>query len=59
MRVFNDILFATDSRDFVILVSLELAAAFDTVDHDTLSSCLQRYEGIQGTVLEWFRSYLA
>ena len=59
LRVFNDILLANDSGDYVVLVLLDLTAAFDTVDHDILVSRLQHLVGICGTALEWFRSYLA
>ena len=36
LRVFNDIFLATDAGQCVILVLLDLTAAFDTVDHDIL-----------------------
>ena len=58
VRVFNDILLATDSGDHVVLVLLDLTAAFDTVDHDILISRLQHLVGIKGIALQWFRSYL-
>uniref|UniRef100_A0A8P4K1H9 Reverse transcriptase domain-containing protein n=1 Tax=Dicentrarchus labrax TaxID=13489 RepID=A0A8P4K1H9_DICLA len=59
LRVFNDIFLATDSGDCVILVLLDLTAAFDTVDHEILISRLKQWVGIRGIALEWFRSYLA
>ncbi|XP_076597184.1 uncharacterized protein LOC143326976 [Chaetodon auriga] len=59
LRVFNDILLANDSGDLVILVLLDLTAAFDTVDHNTLVARLHHLVGIRGTALEWFKSYLA
>lgn len=37
--LFNDIFIATDSGDCVILVLLDLTAAFDTVDHEI--TCLE------------------
>lgn len=58
LRVFNDILQATDCGHSVILVLLDLTAAFDTVDHQILLTRLERCVGIQGTALEWLRSYL-
>ena len=59
LRVFNDILFTNDSGDHVILVLLDLTAAFDTVDHNTLVARLSHLVGICGTALDWIRSYLA
>ncbi|CAJ1051395.1 uncharacterized protein LOC117829052%2C partial [Xyrichtys novacula] len=58
MRVFNDILQANDSGDYVVLVLLDLTAAFDTVDHNTLVARLSYLIGVHGTALEWFKSYL-
>jgi len=59
LKVFNDLLLATDSGNSAILLLLDLTAAFDTVDHDILISRLENSVGISGTALEWFRSYLA
>ena len=41
-----------------ILVALDLSAAFDTVDHDILASVLRNNYGINGTALEWLKTYL-
>ena len=59
IRVQNDIAMAIDQHKSVILVLLDLSAAFDTVDYDILLSRLSNHFGITGTVLEWFRSYLS
>ena len=40
------------------LVLLDLSAAFDTIDHDTLLSCLSSRFGFAGSALKRFRSYL-
>lgn len=58
LRVFNDILLATDSGECVVLVRLDLTAAFDTVDHEVLISRLEQWVGFRGAALE-FKSYLA
>ena len=53
------IFLATDFGHCVVLVLLDLTAAFDTVDHENLIACLEQWVGISGTTLEWFRSYLS
>ena len=54
----NDILKAFDSNKCVILLLLDLSAAFDTVDHDRLMYILFHEIGLRGTALNWFKSYL-
>lgn len=58
LKVFNDLLLATDSGDSILLLS-DVPATFDTVDYNILISCLEQCIGIRGTVLEGFRSYLS
>ena len=58
VRVHNDILTTIDNNNTVILLLLDLSAAFDTVDHSILLSRLSSRFGIKGTVLAWLRSYL-
>ncbi len=58
LKVVNNILLATDTGDCVILVLLDLTAAFDTVDHEILISRLEQWVDIKGIALQWFRSYL-
>ena len=49
---------AIDQSKAVVLVLLDLHAAFDTVDHGVLFSRLEQMFGLVGKVFEWFRSYL-
>ena len=54
----NDILRSIDNGEGVILVLLDLFAAFDTVNHELLLSRLSTYYGLCGSVVNWFTSYL-
>jgi hypothetical protein len=58
LRVHNDILRALDDKKEVILVLLDLTAAFDTIDHEILVTRLRTQFGFTGKVLQWFSSYL-
>ena len=58
VRMKNDNMMSIDQGNPVILVLLDLSAAFDTVDHDVLFSRLKHMIRLSGRVLEWFRSYL-
>lgn len=56
-KVNNDILCARDERDGVMLVLLDLSAAFDTVDTDILIHRLHQLFGISGNMSKWIQSY--
>ena len=59
VKVQNDILTSIDQHGVVILVMLDLSAAFDTIDHDILFSRMENTLGITGQALAWFKSYLS
>ena len=59
VRVNNDILVALDNHQSVILLLLDLSAAFDTVDHRILLERLSHRFGMCGLALSWFKSYLS
>ena len=58
LKVHNDIMCAVDSKKAVLMILLDLSAAFDTIDHDVLIQRLHSNFGIGGTALNWIKSYL-
>ena len=58
LRVHNDILKSIDNEQCVVLLQLDLSAAFDTVDHKILLHRLRSSFGIKGKALAWLQSYL-
>ena len=59
LNTLDQVYMAADSSQPTILVSLDLSAAFDTIDHHILLTRLQTGFGISGSVINWIRSYLA
>ncbi len=49
VKVYNDIMEVVDGGSCVILVLLDLSAAFDTVDHETLLHRLEKRLGVTGS----------
>jgi len=58
LRVTNDVFEAFDAGRSVLLVALDLSAAFDCIDHRTLIDRLQYTFGLTGLALDWLRSYM-
>lgn len=58
MRMLNSWFTAIDNKQLVVLVSLDISAAFDTVNHDILLNRLRLEFGINGLILSWLKSYL-
>ena len=58
LRVFNDLLTASDSGSISILSLLDLSTAFDTIDHSILLTRLENAFGVYDLALSFFDSYL-
>ena len=55
--IIDKIVEALDNHEHVMVLYLDLAKAFDTVDHKILLNKLSHY-GIRGKALSWFENYL-
>ena len=58
-KIHNDILMMIDKKENVVLLLLDLSAAFDTINHRLLLNKLQRMYGINDVAISWFSSYLS
>jgi len=58
LRLLNDVYGAADKKSRSLLVLLDLSAAFDTIDLNTLVHRVERTFGITGTALQWLQSYV-
>ena len=58
LQLTRDITSSFEKGEYTLGVFIDLSKAFDTVDHQILIKKLQYY-GIDGTALEWFKSYLS
>ena len=58
-KISNDIQKMLHDKKMVLLVKLDLSAAFDTVDHAALIQLLESKFGISGSVLKFLKSYLS
>ena len=58
VKINDDILSSLDAGKCTVLVSLDLSAAFDTINHNVLLNRLQHMYGITDTAFKWFQSYI-
>ena len=58
LKIFDDVYRNLDEQLGTILVTLDISAAFDCVNHEILLRRLQNCYGICGVVLLWVKSYL-
>ena len=59
LKIKADIDTAVDAGKGVILILLDMSAAFDTISHEILLYQLEHRLGVRGSALSWIRSYLA
>ena len=59
IKVHDDIICAVNRGCVVVLVMLDLTAAYKTIEQTILLSRLFHRFGVTGAALEWFRSYLS
>ena len=59
IKIVNDALWAMEHENITIYVTMDLSAAFDTVDHTVLLEVLHKCFRIEGMALEWFHIYLS
>ena len=58
LQLTRDVTSSLEKGEDTLGVFIDLSKAFSTVDHQILIKKLQYY-GIEGTALEWFKSYLS
>ena len=58
LKLTDDLLWSMEHQEVTPLVSIDLSAAFDTVDHDLLLSILSKKFGVVDKALKWFDSCL-
>ena len=59
LKLTNDLLWSMEKKNVTAMITLDLSAAFNTVNHKVLLTTLQSNFGIKGMALEWFKNYLA
>ena len=58
LKLIDDIFVAVDKKFGVVMLIIDLSAAFDTVDHRLLLNMLQFKYRITGSALAWLKSFL-
>jgi len=59
LRLLDDVYQNIDNKLPTVIVWLDISAAFDMVNHETLLNRLRNDFGIDGKVLAWLKSYLS
>lgn len=58
LKFLNDLIVGIDSKLGVVVLLIDLSAAFDTVNHSILLNILAEELSISGVALLWFKSFL-
>ena len=59
VKICSDILDSMDQQQVVLLVLLDLSAAFDTIDIVLLLETMQKDLGLSGQTIKWYSSYMS
>ena len=59
LKVVNDIVMAACDQQSTVLLSLDISAAFDTIDHTILLDRARRDFSIHGIALRWIQSFVS
>jgi len=58
LKIANDIVTSACNQLTTVLLSLDLLAVFDTIDHSILYDLASQDFGIRGTALRWLQSFV-
>ena len=58
LKLVKDSLCAMENKYVTATITINLSAAFDTIDHDILLNTLHHKFGISDNAIEWVNSYL-
>ena len=59
LKFLNDLIVGIDQKLGVVVLLIDLSAAFDTVNHNILLNILAKELNISGVALRWFQSFLS
>ena len=59
IKLYSEIFVTANDGKFPILLLLDLSAAFDIFDHNTLLKRLKSTYGFDGSTFKWFLNYLS
>ena len=57
-KLVNDLLWAMERKNVVMMAVMDLSAAFDTTDHEIFLKVMSHQFGVEGDALDWFQQYL-